>query len=933
MGSSEWEGMMLSDAAQALWAKSPKKDTDPTEGHPVIAHLLDVAASAWAILELEPDSTQELFSADFQLPKIEAINWVLALIALHDLGKVSPAFQQLWVQGLDQLVRVEPRFDWRGINKAPRYPEYVSHSLISQAVLPKLLQAKGFHRRLANGTGGSGGVADAVGCHHGFRATSLEDAMSQPEKGVGIWDEARQAVFDTVLETIGVGQAPPVERLSAQAFIRLAGLTSFADWIGSSFYPDLKFSGFESDIDSYWNAAKKFAVQRIKDFGWTKREILVSENQSLEQVFDYIARSSGKPFKPRTLQIEIKKLVESISQPTLLLVEAAMGEGKTEAAFYAYLRLQTQNNHRGLYIALPTMATGNQMFKRTAEFLNAQAQGREVPVDLQLLHGATQLNDLYQQLQGKIQANTEDEENQLDNIMAREHFTHKKQALLSEYGVGTIDQALLTVLNIKWHFVRLWGLANRVIVIDEVHAYDTYTSELVLMLVRFLHELGSSVILMSATLPQATRKKLLEAYGGQDQATTHYPRLYRVTGQQTTLVKFQGEENRQVEIQLKAIPDSLDAIVKLLEEQLKEGGCAVCIVNTVDRAQELYGRLSHFNPYLFHARFPAEDRAAREKQVIELFGEKATRANGRRPERAVLIATQVVEQSLDLDFDLMVSDLAPADLLLQRAGRLWRHQRDITDRPIKQPTLYVAGLQHQNELPDLKTYFWDKVYAPYILYKTWELIKSRQIITLPSDIDGFVQQVYNGEPIQLELSQEALEQMASDQEQFEQDILINCKDGENALVSHMVNGVLQLREAINAREEDDTPNGKPIALTRKGETSVTVVPLYRVGQGFFLDAAATRKYNPKDSTATFLRSVRLSRASVVGSTNPRRFISSSLEKYNRQNGITEQFKLWKKDSLLRNCIPLILDHNGKLVLGKTEVKLDDELGIRYRKLE
>jgi CRISPR-associated endonuclease/helicase Cas3 len=919
---------MLSEAARALWAKSSKKNVHT--GHPVIAHLLDVAASAWAILELEPESTKERYAQDLGLPQDQAISWVLVLIALHDIGKISPAFQQLWDYGLERLVQTEPKFDWRGKKKNPAYPEYVSHSLISQEVLPFLLREKNFHRKLASSVGG---VADAVGCHHGFRADSLAKAEKESEKGIGIWDNVRKEVFDVVIETIGATTLPTVQKLSAPAFMRLAGLTSFADWIGSSFYPDFKFDGFEHDVVGYWEKSKLFARERVKTLGWTKREILVSGNQPLEKIFEYLVRESNKIFVPRSLQTEIKKLLDGVNKPTLLLIEAAMGEGKTEVAFYAYLRLQADNHHRGLYIALPTMATGNQMFRRTAKFLNAQAKDREIPVDLQLLHGATQLNELFQQLQGKIQTNIDDQTEQFDNVAAREYFTHKRQALLSEYGVGTVDQALLTILNIKWQFVRLWGLGNRVVVIDEVHAYDTYTSELVLTLVRWLHALGSSVILMSATLPKASRKKLLEAYGGTNVETECYPRIYKVSDSQTALATFEGDQKRKVTIQIKAIGSDLNGIVTLLEEELKNGGCAVCIMNTVDRAQELYRKLSQSKTYLFHARFPAEDRAERENQVIELFGEEATRAKDTRPERAVLIATQVVEQSLDLDFDLMVSDLAPADLLLQRAGRLWRHQREKTDRPIKHPVLYIAGLKHQNELPDLQTHYWDKIYAPYILYKTWEILKSRETIELPTHIDPLVQQVYDGKLLQIELSADAIEKIRKDQDQFEQEILINQKDGENAVISHVVGGELQLREPVASREEDDAPNSKPIALTRKGETSVMVVPLYKIGDNYFLDAAATKPYDAKNPVATFMRTVRLSRASVVGSTNPRRYIPSLLEKYNQQHGIDKQFKRWEKDPLLRNCVPLILDGLGILVLGKTEVSLSEELGIRYRKLE
>jgi len=914
----------------ALWAKSSK---DGHTGHPVIAHLLDVAASAWAILELEPASTKERYAEDFGVSVEEAIPLLLALIALHDIGKVSPAFQQKWLQGWQNLTTQEPRFDWNSNGNLPPTPppDDVSHSVISQAVLPELLTPRGFARALVNGVGGNGGIADAIGCHHGFRANSLDKAKQNREQGKGLWQEARQELVQAVFEIIGSTTVPTVQKLSPAAFMRLAGLTSFADWIGSSFYPDLKFDGFGDNPAGYWEASKTKARERLRDLGWTRRATLVKEAKPLGEVFHYLARKSGKPFVPRPLQLWVKRLVKDTYKPTLLLIEAAMGEGKTEAAYYAYLRLQAQNRHRGLYIALPTMATGNQMFERTAEFLAEHGRGREAKLDLQLIHGATQLNRLFQELQGKIQPNTQAEADLLEAIESRQYFTHKKHALLSEYGVGTIDQALLTVLNIKWQFVRLWGLGNRVVVIDEVHAYDTYTSELILTLVRWLHALGSSIILMSATLPKGKRKEILEAYGGSDVETDHYPRIYKVSDGQTRLVKFKGDKSRTVSVALQPLESDLEAIVQLLERQLTNGGCAVCIVNTVDRAQALYQRLGHLNPMLFHARFPAEDRARLEGEVLRKFGKEATRENGQRPEKAVLVATQVVEQSLDLDFDLMVSDLAPLDLLLQRAGRLWRHLRG--SRLLENPVLYVAGLRYQGEIPDLRTHYWDKVYAPFILYKTWEALNPLTQITLPADIDPLVQRVYDGKPLGLELSPEALQKIAEHQAEFDKQALIDRKDGEAAVISHLHGSELQLREATESREEDDAPNGKPVALTRKGEGSTTVIPLYQISGKYFLDAGTTRPYDPKKPIQTFMRAVRLSRVSVVGNSNPKRWIPSALERHNADQGIDKQFKHWEKDALLRNCVPLVLDARGRAIIGKTEVSLSDELGICYRKLE
>ena len=907
----------------ALWAKSPKED-EPFHPHPVIAHLLDVAASAYEVLKLEPEKTLALYASDFGLNEEEAVAWVCALAGLHDLGKVSPAFQQLWPPGLARLFETAPEFDWRGIDalRPSPPPKNVSHSLISQVVLPGLLVERDFSESLATST------ADAVGCHHGFRAdgNELAKANRKSEKGRGIWEEARKALFEAVLSAVGVGSAPAVKRLSPAAFMRLAGLTSFADWIGSSLYPKLQSAGFETDLRGYFEEARRVARERLAELGWTKRSPLVTSERPLEDVFAYLTREDGKPFVPRPLQKEVKKLLREPLAPTLLLIEAPMGEGKTEAAFYAYLRLQTELDHRGLYVALPTMATGNAMFSRTAQFLNEQAEGRTVPLDLQLLHGATELNEQYASLQQKVRANlpSENLSETLEHVQAREFFTHKKQALLSEYGVGTVDQALLTILNIRHQFVRLWGLGNRVVVIDEVHAYDTYTSELVKWLVRWLYELGSSVVLLSATLSKGVRGELLKAYGGEDKSTEKYPRIFKVAAGETELVSFEADASRRTDLALHKFPADLDAIVRLLEQNLVNGGCAVCIVNTVDRAQELYKKLQGFEKYLFHARFPAEARADIETRVLESFGKDASRENGKRPHKAVLVATQVVEQSLDLDFDLMVTDLAPVDLIIQRAGRMWRHKRPPSERPIPKPELFVAGMAHEGELPELAAHYWDKVYQPYILYKTWEVLRERDNLVLPDDIDKLVQRVYDSAPVGVELSPEALKKMKADQTSFEKENTVDENDGKGVVISLVrKNGTLSLREpeVTRVREEDDKPNRRPLVQTRKGPPSITVIPLFEISGKYFLDAEAQRPYERKKPLETFKRSVRLSR----------RGLPPELEKYNAASGISKVFEHWSKEPLLQNCVPLVLDAAGYVEVGKTKIKLDEVLGVVYER--
>ena len=343
-------------------------------------------------------------------------------------------------------------------------------------------------------------------------------------------------------------------------------------------------------------------------------------------------------FPPRPLQQAVANILETLEKPSILLVEAPMGEGKTEAAFFAHLELQRRFRHRGMYVALPTKATGNAMFNRTLKFLRGQQTNRTL--DLQLLHGGKLLNDTFQNLR---MSNIYDSSKGGD-VRAAEWFTNKKRALLSEYGVGTVDQALLPILPVRHNFVRLWGLANRVVLFDELHAYDEYTGTLLVHLLRWLLALGSSVILLSATLAPATRRKLAKVVDADfPEKENEYPRLsIFIPGEEVIQSHFKADPTRRLNIQIQKITSDLQEICSALSKYLPDNGMALVLVNTVQRAQDLYQLFPDGEPlkregqrvgkcladdtevFLFHARFPADRRQKREEQVLETFGGKGT---------------------------------------------------------------------------------------------------------------------------------------------------------------------------------------------------------------------------------------------------------------------------------------------------------------------
>jgi len=881
-----WTGKKLVN----FWAKTSQVDSG---WHPLLLHMLDVAATADVILSRETEATRKRMAAVLGMPWKNARPWLLLVMACHDLGKACPGFQCKW-KNLSDL-------------PLPRIPNVdINHAYVSQIALTGILQQRDWPEELA------ALVADAVGCHHGERISEINleklevngDALGSIE-----WQNTLRSIFNAVLEVLKPIEAPTKQTLSGPDFMLLSGLTSFADWIGSN-EDWFSFGTPEDceDLSGWFEKRKERAGYALDAIGWEHRVPLLSEPRSFEQVFR---------FPPRPLQKAVADALAFLQSPAILLIEAPMGEGKTEAAFYAHLEMQRRFGHRGLYVALPTKATGNAMFKRTLEFLCDQGKNRKL--DLQLVHGAALLNDTYQHLQftGIYDPETGGE------IRAGEWFTNKKRALLSEYGVGTVDQAIVPILRVRHNFVRLWGLANRVVVFDEIHAYDAYTGTLLLRLIHWLLELGSSVVLLSATLSPSFRRELAKIVKADlPKQEPRYPRLSLFSSDSICQTHFEPDPSRHLVLKLLAIPPELQCIKDSLDEHLVNGGMGLALVNTVQRAQELYQLFPSGEPlfqkgqnvgkrladgteiYLFHARFPANRRQQREDHILSIFGEA-----GNRTGRKILIATQVAEQSLDLDFDLIVTDLAPIDLILQRAGRLWRHKRHY--RPLPEPILIIAGLAGEHPPSFGEPLWWGgDLYHEDLLLLTWILLREnqRQTLTLPDEIEELVKTVYEELVSVPEFLQERMEQA-----------LMEGKGDNLGLANQANQAIIGLPDDASWDDrgrfvfyDEDAPgvHRSLIARTRLGKDSIVAIPL-------FPDDNFRPDETPDFVSAKewFLRAVNLSRSGVVNKC--------------KSLGIPDG---WKKSSRLRNCYPLALNANGCWIEDES-VRLDDELGIVYEKKE
>ena len=769
--------MIIGDAIRWVWAKSGDDGETSAEGtHPLVCHLLDAGAVAEALWDvaLSP-ATRALIARAFHGSHDDARRGVITLAAVHDLGKATPAFAQRHPASRDVLA-----------NRGLTFPEFATET--DHARLGGYLLR--LHRaRIVDGADPAvaTSAAEIIAGHHGvFRPVGnltttpevLEGAgLRQAGPGRGSWRTVQEAVLDHVSQAFlmndggwGIRLLDPDDR---PARATIAGLLIVADWLASS-EADFPYATGPTlpDPGEYLTSARSRARHVLDRLAWHD---LPAPDPAIP-----FERLFGLAGGPNALQAATR--VPRPDGPALVVVEAPMGLGKTEAALDLFDRAAREGGQTGLFVGLPTQATANGLFDRLANFLRQRHPGSVANV--QLLHGQAQLAAAFSPML------TDDATTNRDLIPAGIHdgaalaqegavvaaawFQGRRRGLLASFGAGTVDQAMMTALRTRFLPLRILGLAGKVVVIDEVHAYDVYMTTIIGRLLEWLGALDCTVILLSATLPSARRALLAEAFrAGLGRrvpgdptpaalALAPYPRVTWVTadGTRTEGIELPGPSRLVRLIRRQEVKADPDAFGAWLAQQLADGGCAVVIATTVTRAQDIHRGLLDWFPGdaddgdpvldLFHARFPFAWREATELRVRRRFGppgRTVATPDGdqvpvRRPARAVLVATQVVEQSLDLDFDLLVTEPAPGDLLLQRMGRVHRHARDWRPHGLDLPTVTI--LEPPDRPDGTPDYGPDQVavYAEAPLLRTALALSGRDVIRLPDEIDALVEATY-----------------------------------------------------------------------------------------------------------------------------------------------------------------------------------------------
>jgi CRISPR-associated endonuclease/helicase Cas3 len=800
--------------------------------------------------------------------------------------------------------------------------------------------------------------------HHGAFPSLRDVQEPRPAKGQlrgrGAWRQVQQAVLEVLTREVGfeaVGEVEPMTVPSRALQLQLSGLVVMADWIASDerFFEgvdDLRRVSLDASRGRAASAWKALALQG----GWGTLEVPGPE--VFQDRFGYA---------PRPSQAMVADVMRRMGGPGIVVIEAPMGEGKTEAAQVGAEILAARFGADGVFVGMPTQATSDPMFTRTRRWV--AAIGGQFASRVMLLHGKRAFNrewkalledaggDADEAFGGVDEFGLEDDPygvgpvgcGGLERQAPAEWFLGAKRGLLAPFVVGTVDQLLYAATRTRHVMLRMAGLAGKVVVLDEVHACDVYMSQFLREALRWLGQAGVPVIVLSATLAPVQRQALVEAYlaGAASReelragvpAPSGYPRVtaawLSATGEAQFHAAATGSWRADLGVEVRSVPEAVcgarcprqererlqaaaDAGVgDLLVAELADGGTALVIRNSVARAQSLYeelrGRFGDGEVRLLHARFTVARRADLTEESLRLLGPRTPRSEGGR---LILVATQLAEQSFDVDVDLLVTDLAPVDLLLQRVGRLHRHADTWRPDGLRVPRVFVTGFEPREGREPAFAFASEKIYGRHLLLRTAAVLPGAgQVWSVPGDVPGLVEKVYGADASLLgEAWREAGE--AARHEQETQDRM-RAESARQFLLTpygeHERRTLAGLHYGGSIAGSDE---GSLQAAVRDGDESAEVVLVVREEDDAVFRTLAGRALSVNGDVAPDVLD------EVLGSVvRLPPHLTEAVEELNPLPG-------WRGHPWLRRSRALVLDTSGRARLGDVTVSYDDEFGLR-----
>ncbi len=935
--------------ADVAWAKSWPRGGPLEKWLPLSVHLADAeAAMGFLLSEWVGKSLDVIIDKQFpaSLPGSvsaqERFNAICRFCAaVHDLGKMTPPFQ-VKVADLAQTFCEQSQLTIPEFNK--QHAERAFHTITGAAIIQE------YGEKVNSPV--LGVLASIVGGHHGFPLSGreLRDIKGNTELlGGDDWRRAQFAIVEDALSRTRVLDVVPATTEWQQPFlVQVQALVEIADWLASD---EQHFGLFPLDSRMNSQARRERTAQAMRKMPlpkpWSARDDELSATEML------VGRC-GLPAdaRPTAAQEELLRQARlSERGGCLLILEDTTGSGKTEAAFLAAEILAARNGKAGCLVALPTQATTNSMFHRQLDWLTRvmTAYEPDSPYAVSLQHGNKDLEEVTDPLKRQgwkihddLMSRVDFTDNPVDmgaDVDAHEKpgiailpwLTSRRRSALADFVCCTIDQVLLAGLQSRFVELRHLGLARKVVILDEVHAYSEYMNVFLTSILRWLGAMGVPVILLSATLSSVQRSQFTAAYAGRsfleiDQQPGVYPGITRVDagGVTTTPLASAGREAQVAVYPMK------NGITETLQGLLKNGGCALVVRNTVRRAQETFDELSAVfgaEVDLLHSRFTIADRQAKENSLREEFGRP--KLGRQRPYRKVLVATQVVEQSLDVDFDVMVTDLAPIDLLIQRMGRVHRHERKERPEAVSEPACYIDCLPEQGAPEELESGS-AFVYDPTVLARTGCVIQDfferRQRFAVPRDVVKAIEDVYSTCPLELPAPWAAVAKAADSRNQAENTIGTAHTFALPKPKRPSKRATLKDWYSLNVVDEKETGYRQRIAV-REGQDSVRVILINRdavSGKLTTLPHLGGNRVDEKVCPATSLaRILAKSTVSLPPLFNHPRYAKTVRETL-EETGI---FPEWQKSSLLAHRPVLVLE-NQKANIADVFLEYSKERGLQ-----
>lgn len=956
----------LSAAAKSCWGKSDR--SEPAVALSLHQHMADsagVAERVWGAYV--PPATRRLVEASVGTELAGRV--VVWLAAAHDLGKATRIFAGQ-VPVLADGMR-EYGLDMPTPTRTDR--QAMPHSLAGQLLLERWLGAQGWTPATARS------FAVVVGGHHGVTPASVQLRQGRDRwylLGDGPWNQVHAELAQHAGRLAGMDEGTMTllsqRPLAAPAQVVLTSLVILVDWIASNeelFRYGIGLQPSHDRIDQGWEDLGLVGPWEPVDGDRSDVDSMLRERFGLD----------GN-VQARPVQRAVVDLMRSASTiPGLVVVEAPMGEGKTEAALLAAEELARRYGAGGVFVALPTMATSNAMFGRVLQWVRQlpDARGR-VDQSAFLAHGKADLDDSFAGLMAGARVRGVGDDGTGDEVVvAHAWLRGRKKGVLANFVVGTIDQVLFAALRSRHLALRHLALVNKVVVIDEVHATDVYMGVYLERVLTWLGAYGVPTLLLSATLAPAQRSALVRAYSAgaardvqpamplarpsiddllavaerepaatQEASTpdpvveaTGYPLLTVFGGGQTTCHQVDASA-RAYKVRLEQVDDSDATLTDLLRERLRSGGCAAVVRNTVRRAQDTYRLLREAFPdddvRLLHSRLVAGDRVAAERELVGLLGPKsgATERTGRH----LIVGTQVLEQSLDIDVDLMVTDLAPVDLVLQRIGRLHRHPRGVSQEqrpaPVRNAVCVLAGVDDWRDGGPVQSVAGSTaVYGSALLARSaWVLgriVAAGGSISIPDDVPRLVRHAL-AEPAPPDLADDWQEAVAAaDADAAYEHEQRRTNAGAFLLGEPPADSIVGWTEG--SAGEADGARGQ--AQVRDGEDSLEVIVLRQVGSEVRVlpwvephgDTVVVTDHPPagpiaQSAAACTLRlPAQMSRPWVIDR------VIAALER----NG----FRAWQESPWLRGQLVIVLDENLSTAVGPFHLTYHRELGLEIERTE